>query len=159
MAFDGRSTADDVLAGIDLSEISRGSCLRSSPVHEVGRPGCGHQRLLRHGAGGRRERRGVLRGLCAQEAEPGSSGPCRCQAPVGRHPGADRCGLNASRTSRTQQFVVTVPRRIENRRVRCRARPVPGATREHTGSIRPRSSAARRDAASFECSGTFTTGC
>ena len=34
-----------------------------------------------------------------------------------------------------------------------------GEKSENTGSIRPMSDAARRDAAPVECSGTFTTGC
>ena len=54
-----------------------------------------------------------------------------------------------------QQSVVKVPRRTESGDA-----PVwQGATREHTGSMRPRSNVARRDAAPLECSGTFTTGC
>ena len=54
-----------------------------------------------------------------------------------------------------QQSVVKVPRRTETGDAPVRQ----GATKENTGSIRPRSNAASRDAAPVECSGTFTTGC
>ncbi len=54
-----------------------------------------------------------------------------------------------------QQSVVKVPRCTEGGD----APAWQGETREHTGSIRPRSNAAGPDAAPAECSGTFTTGC
>ena len=53
------------------------------------------------------------------------------------------------------QSVVKVPRRTENGD----APAWQGATRENTGSTRPRSNAVKWDAAPFECSGTVTTGC
>ena len=57
-------------------------------------------------------------------------------------------------TKPASQPVVKVPRRTE-----VVEEPVPqGGRRENTGSIRPTSHAAGRDASAAECSGAFTTG-
>ena len=110
--------------------------------------------------GGRRARDRRLR-------LPGHAGGCQPEAGAHRQSGdreqpPDPCDHDRLQYHRSRQSVAKVPRRT-GRRDRCRAGPLQGETREHTGWVRPPWIEAQRrplgDAAPVECSGTFITGC
>jgi|ETN01SMinimDraft_4_1059930.scaffolds.fasta_scaffold31699_2 hypothetical protein len=78
--------------------------------------------------------------------------PVKIRTPAAR--GIPRGGMGAGLATRGE-----APRRTQILDWHCRAWPAQGAERIIPPSIRPRSNAESQDAASFECSGAFASGC